>query len=278
MFVEFSELLKRIPENAHVLDLGGWNHVFPRADVVADLLPYETRTKAELGYPERFTKDTWIIADFCAPTFWSTIKDKQFDFITIGHTLEDIRDPLYVCSQMIRCGKAGYIEAPSKFIECSKENTDSECAGFEHHRWIVEPMNTLDGLIFKAKLSWAHVGDYLGDERRAMRRDYFHVFDGYFWSGSFQYIEHFAKGLVLEKEDLQWFYANVVRENTKRRNLYDLTPNASSPQDGRCLWVTEYELPSEYEKRTGRKPTLYKQYEGQVDLPPDPTTAAVSRN
>jgi hypothetical protein len=32
--------------------------------------------------------------------------------VICSHTLEDIRDPLWVCSEMIRIGKAGYIELP----------------------------------------------------------------------------------------------------------------------------------------------------------------------
>lgn len=264
MYIDFGLLLDRIPENARVLDLGGWNGVFPRANVVVDLLPFETRRQVVASYPERFSKDTWIINDFCSPSFWKTLKDKEFDFITIGHTLEDIRDPLYVCGQMIRCAHGGYIESPTKFYECSKENPEDTFAGYDHHRWIIEPMPDLRGLLFKAKLSWAHIGDYLGDKRRFMRRDYFHVFDGYFWSGSFEYIEHFAKGTALERADLEWYFENIVKPNRQRNNIIQLKPNAKSPQDGRCLWVTEYELPSEFFRRTGKSPPAYAQYSGSA--------------
>ncbi len=244
------------PANARVLDLGGWDRVFPRANVVVDLNPYETRKIVVPGMPEQFSRDDWLIADFCSPLFWDTVPDKAFDFVTIGHTLEDIRDPLYVCSQMIRCAKAGYIEAPSKVRELSKLNLPEQHAGFSHHRWIIEPMPDLSGLIFKAKLSWAHERDYLGDARRE-QFDYFHHFDGYFWTGSFRYVEHFSKGPPLEMTDAEWYFANVVRFDAQRRNVLDLLPDSSSPDDGRCLWVDEYELPSEYFQRTGEVPPLY---------------------
>ena len=245
MYIDYHLLTSNIHPDATVLDLGGWDKVFPRANFVADLCPYETRRNFHPDIPEHFTKDTWIIADFCAPSFWSQFPDKHFDFITIGHTLEDIRDPLFVCQQMIRCGKAGYIEAPSKFRECAKESSTATFSGYEHHRWIIEPLPSLNGLAFKAKLSWAHHRDYLGDQRRYMLQSYFHHFDGYFWVGSFSYIEHFAKGTALETQDLEWFYANVVKENTLRKNIWHLNPLSTSPNDGQCLWVDQYQLPSE---------------------------------
>jgi hypothetical protein len=122
MYLDIERILAKIPDGARVLDLGGWANVFPRANVVVDLMSYETRTITCPDIPEHFTRNDWIRADFCGHAFWDSIPDKAFDFITIGHTLEDIRDPLFVCSQMIRCGKAGYIEAPSKVRELSKLN------------------------------------------------------------------------------------------------------------------------------------------------------------
>jgi hypothetical protein len=259
VYIAIEKLLRKIPDDAKVMDLGGWNNIFPRANVVVDLLPYETRHNFTPEIPERFDRDHWIIADFCGYDFWKTIPDKAFDFITISHTLEDIRDPLYVCSQIIRCARAGYIEAPSKFLECSKPAGDALYSGFDHHRWIIEPMPDLAGLIFKAKLSWAHAGDYLGNDRRKLRMDYFHTFDGYFWSGSFRYVEHFQKGTVNEMADLEWYFKYVVRE-VHRNNILTLIPNSTSTADGRCLWVDEYELPSQYYARTGRMPLMYPQY------------------
>lgn len=260
MYVDFEKLIQRIPEGAKVLDLGGWERVFPRANTVVDLLPYATRKNDFPAMPERFTEESWIVADFCSADFWSGIPDKSFDFITIGHTLEDIRDPLYVCSQMIRCGKAGYIEFPSKSRECSKDSSGARFSGYDHHRWIIEPKADLSGLIFKAKLAYAHIGDYLGDRRRHLLHDYFFQFDGVFWTGSFQYVEHFAKGTRKEEEDLIFHFQHYVQTGRQRNNLLDLRANSSSPQDGKCLWVSEYELPSEYFNRTREMPPRYREY------------------
>ena len=44
---------------------------------------------------ERFTADTWVVQDICTP--WP-FADGQFDFAVCSHTLEDVRDPVFVCN------------------------------------------------------------------------------------------------------------------------------------------------------------------------------------
>lgn len=111
-------ILNNIKENDLVLDIGGWTRPLARADYVLDYNSYETRGK--MGYigdgPERFNKDTWIVHDICSHKPFP-FKDKQFDFVFCSHTLEDVKDPMWVCSEIIRIGKRGYIETPSRWIE-----------------------------------------------------------------------------------------------------------------------------------------------------------------
>ncbi|MGI8570475.1 MAG: hypothetical protein ACR2KT_16205 [Methylocella sp.] len=116
MFLDVEWVMARIKETDKVMDL--------------DLLPYDTRNIAHPNIPESFGKNDWLLADFRSHSFWETISDKEYDFIIISDTLEDIRDPLYVCSQMIRCAKAGYIECPSKFIECAKGSANDTYSGW----------------------------------------------------------------------------------------------------------------------------------------------------
>ena len=77
-------------------------------------------------------------------------EDKFFDFSFCSHLLEDIRDPLAVCRELIRVAKSGYIETPSRDREIfSKARFFALKAafgrmpeiGFGHHRWFCE----LDG-------------------------------------------------------------------------------------------------------------------------------------
>jgi len=245
MHIQLSDLLRRIPDHARVLDLGGWHRVLPRADVVVDLNDYESRTIVHPDVPERFTRKDWIVADFGTPTFWSTIGDKEFDFITITGTLEEVRDPIYVCSQMIRCAKAGYIEVPAKFLECAKLRPENTFSGFAHHRWIIDPMPDLTGLIFKQKMAWAHHRDYLGDDRRKELQNLRNYTRGYFWTGSFCYVEQFSKGMGMETEDLLYFYRNYTPPPSP---FLDLVPNSKCKADGTCLFPNAYELPHQSEQ------------------------------
>ena len=89
------ERLKReIVADDLVLDVGGWIQPFTRADWVIDLMPYETRGRlgTQGDGDERFGPDTWVERDICHHEPWP-FEDKQFDFVTCAHTLEDVRDP-----------------------------------------------------------------------------------------------------------------------------------------------------------------------------------------
>lgn len=135
------EVLRRIRPNDKVLDIGGWARPFNRANVVLDAEPYETRgyygklRSAQGGDPECFTKDTWIVRDICEKSPFP-FADKYFDYCICSHTLEDIRDPLFVCSEVIRVSKAGYIEVPSRLAESSR-GVEPGIVGWSHHRWLI---------------------------------------------------------------------------------------------------------------------------------------------
>lgn len=131
-----------------VLDIGGWAHPFNRANYVMDQESYETRgyynrTIGKItpipplgGTVEYFTPSTWIQRDICAHQPYP-FADKQFDYVICSHTLEDIRDPLWVCSEMIRIGKRGYIEIPSRLWETCR-GFEPGIVGLSHHRWLID--------------------------------------------------------------------------------------------------------------------------------------------
>jgi hypothetical protein len=106
---------------------------------VLDLMPYETR--GLYGdpdpEPERFNSETWLNLDICAREPWP-FADAQFDFAVCSHTLEDVRDPIWVCSELARVAKAGYVEVPSRLEEQSMGVHGPEWAGWSHHHWLID--------------------------------------------------------------------------------------------------------------------------------------------
>src|SRR5262245_2645151 len=97
-------LIREIPLAAQVIDVGGGASPFPRADYVIDFVPYERRAslgEMRLEYQPRYSESTWVKWDLCDHKPWP-FPDKFFDFATCSHLLEDIRDPIWVCSELCR--------------------------------------------------------------------------------------------------------------------------------------------------------------------------------
>lgn len=134
------QLEASLPPDACVVDVGGGACPTARADWVIDALLYDQRGRL-LGSKEhernnRYTRETWVQLDVCDRRPWP-LADKQFDFAICSHLLEDVRDPIWVCSEMSRIAKAGYIEIPSRVVEQSKGIEHPCFAGYYHHRWLV---------------------------------------------------------------------------------------------------------------------------------------------
>jgi Methyltransferase domain len=133
-----------------VLDVGGWAKPLARADWVIDLMPYETR--GLYGEPdpdpERFSESTWLRFDICEREPWP-FSDGQFDFAVCSHTLEDVRDPIWVCSELARVARAGYVEVPSRLEEQSLGVHGSGWAGWSHHHWLIEERSGALDFVFK---------------------------------------------------------------------------------------------------------------------------------
>jgi hypothetical protein len=132
-----------------VLDVGGWADPFERADWVIDLMPYETRSLygEREREPERFSERTWVVRDICDREPWP-FEDGQFDFVICSHTLEDVRDPVWACEEMMRVARAGYIETPSR-LEEQTAGIQGDWVGWGHHHWLVEPINRGLEFVFK---------------------------------------------------------------------------------------------------------------------------------
>jgi hypothetical protein len=139
-----------------VLDIGGWARPFNRADWVMDAEPWDTRgwygLPAQGGETERFTAERWIRRDICDHTPFP-FADKSVDFVICSHVLEDIRDPLWVCREMMRVARRGYIEVPSRLAE-SCRGVEPGQVGWSHHRWLIDIGES--GLVFLMKYHTIH--------------------------------------------------------------------------------------------------------------------------
>ena len=207
MFRDPREVRELIRPGDRVLDIGGAEEVFPRANVVLDIVPYEGRQPGRItDEAEQFTADSWFVTDICSPQIWKRFGDQEFDFVLCSHTLEDIRDPISVCREMNRVAKRGYIECPSRLRECTRDDAAVRSAGWPHHRWIVDFENGY--LIFTAKGQWAHDFNYAGPRSRLCLSFQALQFIGLEWEGSFGYYERMGKGPVIEAENTFHYFAN----------------------------------------------------------------------
>jgi hypothetical protein len=194
------KILAMLGENDLVLDVGGWACPFNRAQWILDAESYDTRgwykhyggPPSQGGEKEWFSRDTWVQRDICDHTPWP-FQDKQFDFAICSGTLEDIRDPLWVCSELVRVAKRGYIEVPSREWECSRGIEYPNQAGMSHHRWLVEIEGDEISFLQKYHAINAHwrfsfprsFGRALTTER---------AMQCFFWEGSFRWKEASISG------------------------------------------------------------------------------------
>lgn len=135
------KILSMIKKGDKVLDIGGWAGTLNIATHVIDINPYKTRQKINQigGNKEHYSKETWIQRDICDREPFP-FPDNFFDFVFCSHVLEDIRDPIWVCSEIKRIGKKGYIEFPSPKYELSRGVEGFLGMGYvgnAHHRWVI---------------------------------------------------------------------------------------------------------------------------------------------
>jgi uncharacterized protein YbaR (Trm112 family) len=127
-----------IGAQALVLDIGSGGNPYPRANVLLDA--YEDTV-------ERFhvplVKDRPIVYGFAERM---PFKDKAFDFVIASHIFEHSLDPGAFLKEIMRVGKAGYIETPDAFFEIINP--------FRFHRLEVTAID--QKLVIYKKPSWRH--------------------------------------------------------------------------------------------------------------------------
>lgn len=205
------ELLRRLPDDALVLDVGGWACPFNRAQWVLDSEPHETRgfyrtfggKPSQGGDKEWFTAKTWVRRDICDKVPFP-FADKQFDFVICSHTLEDLRDPIWVCSELARVGKRGYIEVPSRLYESSRGVERKELAGLSHHRWLVDIVDQKIRFLQKFHTIHSHWRfSFPPEYLRTLPPE--KAVQWLWWEGGFAYEEQFLHGMEAMEAELTRF-------------------------------------------------------------------------
>ena len=221
-------ILDRLEPAARVLDVGGWYIPFTRADYVVDLMPYETRGRGQGPGPERFGPDSWAQLDVCRDPL--PFGDKSFDFVVCSHTLEDIRDPLFLCTELNRVAKAGYIETPSLLAELTFGIESKRYAGWYHHRWLVAMQD--DRITFRHKPHFVHGNwRYHLPKRMARSLTRGERVTCMLWEDSFS----FEELIELDKHTVEDEIERVVRETDCRPTWrYRLTPIEEMVRNGRA--------------------------------------------
>ena len=210
MLSESAARIEALPDDARVLDVGGWARPLSRADVVLDLMPYATR--GSYGWngsreAERFTEETWVEHDVCGRAPFP-FEDDAFDLVVCSHTLEDIRDPVWVASELSRVGRAGYVEVPSRLEEQSWE-VNGPWVGWSHHHWLIDVDEAAQHVTFVLKPHSLHApapnawtfSPSFADGLSARER-----VSTLWWEESFTATEHAFYDL---EEHLEWLAAPV---------------------------------------------------------------------
>ena len=194
-------ILAGLGESDLVIDVGGWGKPFERADWVLDVLPYESRPGP--GEAERFSAETWLQRDICDRELWP-FSDDQFEFAVCSQTLEDVRDPVWVCSELNRVAKAGYIEVPSRLAE-QAWGVAGQWVGWSHHHWLVDVGDDEITFVFKPHVIHSRPGYYLEEPLVMTLTDSERV-QTLFWEGSFSHRER----IFFDHQEFEDYLAGFV--------------------------------------------------------------------
>jgi len=122
-----------------VLDIGSGAYPFPYATHLADLYEEGTTHRAEPLLKTGLPFQTCDIERL-------PYKDKEFDFVYCSHVLEHVKDPARACDELMRVGKRGYIETPTRLSDIMLNFIRLK----DHHRWHISLLDKT--LVF---MEWA---------------------------------------------------------------------------------------------------------------------------
>lgn len=169
-----------------ILDIGGWFAPCRIATHMVDVMPYETmNVEGAYGPGElNLKRENYHQMDLSRGDPLP-FPDQYFNFVVCRHTLEDISNPVFVCSEIKRVAKEGYLETPHRVYESTRGVERHWWAGHYHHRWFVEMEK--DSVVFQFKPHCLHENPkfvWWCPPWRKVREEFKNT--GIFWQGSFK--------------------------------------------------------------------------------------------
>lgn len=164
-----------IKNGEKILDIGSGGDPFPLATHLADC--YENETTHRSAKLKRDTRP-FIMCSIEATPF----QDKEFDFVYCSHVLEHVDNPAKACKELMRIGKRGYIETPTRTSDIMFNFTRLQ----NHHKWYIQLAGNT--LIF---IEWKSA------ELRDVGTDYFLEQFHSRWKNPFQSLIHNNRDLFV---------------------------------------------------------------------------------
>lgn len=108
----------KIPKNAKVLEIGAGGFPHPKSSLIVDKYLGDVGVRQRGGSAQVIDRP-FIQADGCCLPF----PDKLFDYVIASHVIEHIpeKDLLKFTDEIMRVGRAGYIEAPGPLYETLRD-------------------------------------------------------------------------------------------------------------------------------------------------------------
>jgi len=229
------EVFQRIRETDLVVDIGGGAQPLKRANKIVDVIPYDKRGSfGSIGsMPERFRKEDWIVRDLCMREPLP-FKDKEVDFVFCSHVLEDVRDPIWLCSEIVRIGMRGYIETPSRLAESCRGMEDFRYPGYMHHRWLIEYDPG------KCEIVFFHKSQLLNTDR-----NFVNILTGsttlsFFWEGNFGFKEEILIDSKAIRENLKSFVEDSRKKMPRGKALLNSALYYAPAFLGAAMWINEF--------------------------------------
>ena len=163
-------LIVDVDRDALVLEIGSGNKPYPRSDILLDasLEDYERAGNLVIDRPLVIGIGEYL-----------PFKDKSFDYVIASHVLEHTSYPRLFIEEMMRVGKAGYIEVPAAWIE--------RLNSWEIHR---SKISAIDGVLVIREKNKPICDEFVTNsflERVFKERIWRRFMNRYPWLGVYQY-------------------------------------------------------------------------------------------